>query len=1438
MTEPTHDDPGKQPEVATAPVIREAIAPRAEQGKQADTAADTNEAAGQERVQFSRAGATEFVPSPDGSIDFGEITSDMAQVMRRQPGKIRLERGDDSYGERHIELRHGKDIRALGFRGAAEFVADIAKHIDQVWQPGATSQLVAIHQVSNDRVMFVELRQAQDESGDYYTVRSAFPARSGFVNNKGWKVLWGGRAQPSIDSGSSIPFAAPTPRSTGESATIPSGQSTDRNVADGIDDGKEARASVTARATTPDAIRSAIASLVGPFRKGRIIVVQSAAELVEQGVIQSRDAAGAQAFVKDGKAYFIADNIRPGNERAVFLHEVGEHLGMEKILSPFARKVLLTKIRNWSQESGTVESRIAKAALRRVEAAGETGSDSETLAYFVEEAVKAGIDPTAETQSALGKWFAQFMAAVRKALESLGLVSPKQLTAQDVVNLAHGAAKVAMSEDGASDYDHIVVNAKPPAGLPESGRIGSKASDDSPTPPFAGGASSINDQGSKIKPSIQFSRAATLAPDAESVSAKARDFLADVVKRPGVFGPLARTLQTQYHKSTKNPLFKAVWTRAHAMFMDSSRAMSRPAELAPNLLPKFDLSNIRDAAKAVFGRGQTERADLKAVADVLSAGTLYDGAGPMNGVVFTEQHLRDGVKVGDRFVKLTDKQIDLYRQARAALDASLDEAAAGEAWGLLRRHTDNADLRTWIAENPQDASRAMGEALYGVLEQEQQNLEDAKLRAAEMGDDRSKAAVTKQEGRVADIQDTADRITAIFDKAARLKEAGYMPLMRFGQYRVAVTSQDESGKRTTEYVSRYESAFEANRARRQLLQDFPAAEGFTVGEVEVTNPDEWKMYQGVNPETLMLFAKESGIAVDDVMQSWYKEATSSRSAMRRMVHRKGYQGFSDDLPRVLASFITSNGKRAGYAYHLADMQQMLQDESMPGDVQQEAQKLLETITEPTDKGGNVRGLMATWYLLGSAASAAVNATQTLTMSLPFLSQFGVKGFAPGEAMGHLARAYSMAFGKIKDAELADAVKRAEEAGIVDSNEVFHLYAESMKPLISKLGSGGLAYRARAFMTLWGAPFAIVEKLNRKSTFIAAYNMAKAQGKDMKEAYEFGERAVVETQGVYAKHNRPNWARGNVGGAILVFRQFSIAYLELAARMWQSGPEGKKAAALMLGILFATAGLAGMPGEDDLLDLIDTFSQVFFGKATISKMELRNHLHDMLGKELGEFVNSGVSAFLPLDVSGRMGMGNLLPGTAAFKPSEANKEREALEVLGVPGSFALSAMKGAQLLMAGNATGAAKAFAPKAVQDAVKGVEMARTGEARDMAGRKIVDVDIGDALIQMAGFNPTVKAEAGRKAFEVNELIGYNKRMEAEIVGKMARGISDRDTDAVRSAQEELANWNHRNPDAPILINARQVQHRIRQLQMERSGRIVKLAPPELRRRVEEALDE
>lgn len=100
-----------------------------------------------------------------------------------------------------------------------------------------------------------------------------------------------------------------------------------------------------------------------------VTVVQSAAALnftARQELSQAKDPSKVQAFVgTDGRVYLIADNIAPGRELAVFLHEVGVHLGMEKLIGKANMQRLSQQIAQWAQQDGTLESRLAQVALKR-----------------------------------------------------------------------------------------------------------------------------------------------------------------------------------------------------------------------------------------------------------------------------------------------------------------------------------------------------------------------------------------------------------------------------------------------------------------------------------------------------------------------------------------------------------------------------------------------------------------------------------------------------------------------------------------------------------------------------------------------------------------------------------------------------------------------------------------------------------------------------------------------------------------------------------------------------------------------------------------------------------------------------------------------------------------------------------------------------------------
>jgi hypothetical protein len=77
------------------------------------------------------------------------------------------------------------------------------------------------------------------------------------------------------------------------------------------------------------------------------------------------------------------------------------------------------------------------------------------------------------------------------------------------------------------------------------------------------------------------------------------------------------------------------------------------------------------------------------------------------------------------------------------------------------------------------------------------------------------------------------------------------------------------------------------------------------------------------------------------------------------------------------------------------------------------------------------------------------------------------------------------------------------------------------------------------------------------------------------------------------------------------------------------------------------------------------------------------MQDVLGKELAEFIEQGVSGLpgAPVDMSGRLGMGNLIPGTGLFL-EKRDHSRDMLEIIGPAGDLIQRAATGARKALTG------------------------------------------------------------------------------------------------------------------------------------------------------------
>ena len=134
----------------------------------------------------------------------------------------------------------------------------------------------------------------------------------------------------------------------------------------------------------------------------------------------------------------------------------------------------------------------------------------------------------------------------------------------------------------------------------------------------------------------------------------------------------------------------------------------------------------------------------------------------------------------------------------------------------------------------------------------------------------------------------------------------------------------------------------------------------------------------------------------------------------------------------------------------------------------------------------------------------------------------------------------------------------------------------------------------------------------------------------------------------------------MGATLFTFKTFSINYVEFMSRL----PPRERAIAL--GVLFLLAGMSGMPGADDLDDVVDTVAQKM-GYNWNNTAARHAWLVRTLGTGGADFVERGVSSALPLDVSARLGMGNLVPGTGVLQKSNTSPVRDVQEFFGPAGS---------------------------------------------------------------------------------------------------------------------------------------------------------------------------
>lgn len=655
------------------------------------------------------------------------------------------------------------------------------------------------------------------------------------------------------------------------------------------------------------------------------------------------------------------------------------------------------------------------------------------------------------------------------------------------------------------------------------------------------------------------------------------------------------------------------------------------------------------------------------------------------------------------------------------------------------------------------------------------------------------------------------------------KLKGYVPLSRFGDF--AVNEYHSNGKKLLR-SERYKTYAQAQARSNELAKQNPS------GKYDIKKHDKHTgdyIFSGVDPAILELFSKIADIDpnVSGPFVQEVRDFLKGKGFSKHFMHRKGTPGYSKDWSRVHADYTVS------LANYLSKMRGGKEMRELVGKIDPKeieglldyANKYTDYVINPgSDEAAKLRNMLFYWYLGANVKSAALNLTQSATTTVPYLSQYTHGSYLTvAKNMSKVMKSASIKDGKWTFdyeafGEAGKALQEAESSGIVNEQQIYELMAKTRGEMLSKEG----AQMGRAMMYI----FAAAEHYNRRVAFLSAYEIGQKlekQGKMPKKfdsVQQFAEEAVKESQFRYGRFNRPTISRGKVGATFFTFKNFSLQYGEMMYKLAkENGEQINKGAFLKgMGIMFLLAGGAGLPFADDVKKGIE-----FLTKKSID-LAARDATEKIFGSpEMGEVMLRGITRLGPYDMSGAIGLGDMLP------------EPSALSALGPAGGLVQSGIKAYLSAAKGENLRAIENLMPKALSNAMaagrmvrEGVRSPRTNELiSDAEGRWPKPVNVAGKLL---GFQPSDVSRAYERENAQGMIGGRVAEMRNNYVYRLAKAAMKEDNDEVSRIVSEIEAYNKgRKPEDMVVITPAAIKSRIKMMSGEEDESGMRRSPKRYR---------
>ena len=502
---------------------------------------------------------------------------------------------------------------------------------------------------------------------------------------------------------------------------------------------------------------------------------------------------------------------------------------------------------------------------------------------------------------------------------------------------------------------------------------------------------------------------------------------------------------------------------------------------------------------------------------------------------------------------------------------------------------------------------------------------------------------------------------------------------------------------------------------------------------------------------------------------WHKKRKPKATEIKRMT--------AEQLERELAALDTRERTLAALRAHPRGSE-------FGYDLYNELQQAYQWLMNPTTSrwASLLNAVGFGFHLALSPAAWITNATQTPLIAVPYVAGRHGQGktwaafkTATGEALQSAAKwqtGKEHRFGIREALTRADEIRAYAEAldrGLIDRGRVMDLIG---------LAEEG-AERSGLFKQFSGAMalgFQEAERLNRETTFMAAYRLERDAGKSFAEAVDYADKVVNEAHFNYTAENRARFMRPSVARVLLQFKSYAqhVTFLQwkMVSQALGKAPtleakrEARRFLAVQTGLQLAAAGAMGLPlgvwgamgaaapglyaakrwgykgalvytlglmaaavglGADDPDDPVDWWAEFEQGMA------------DWFGPTGGQAVSRGlVNALGGIDLSTRVSMADLWWREIGKDVDDRAYAGELLSQLAGPSiGVGVDALEGVSMAANGHAWRGIERMVPKPVRDQMQALRFAKEG-ALTMKGDPLINEPTPfEIMARSVGFTPS-----------------------------------------------------------------------------------------------------